>query len=145
MILKREREAVAIGIRNTEAHLKKLRDRLDALDEAINSLGPFYSEREAGTTQGITDAVRSVYRSSDQYFAPTDIRDALRNQGLLKGYDNEMAVIHQVIRRLEEQGQLQRHGTEKWHRWKPFVHVAGATTISELVGPLPMGSGKGEK
>jgi len=128
--LKEERSAVSNGIANTQAHLKRLQEKLEALDKAISNLEPFYEKGPewraiasallGEETPGITDAVRMIFSShADIYLEPTAVRDALKKDGLIKGYDNEMAVIHQVIRRLEDQKQLEAHPVEKAYRWKP--------------------------
>jgi hypothetical protein len=123
--LKDERSAVVKGIANTQAHLVRLQEKLESLDRAINNIEPFYEH--AGSVwspivgeyaPGITDAVRSIFRANAElYLAPTDIRDALKKEGLMKQYDNEMAVIHQVIGRLEDQDQIRPHAVEKTYRW----------------------------
>jgi hypothetical protein len=131
--LKEERSSVANGIANTKAHLQRLQEQLATLDKAISNLEPFY---EAGgpiwapiigeNAPGITDAVRMIFRShATIHLAPTAIRDALKKDGLIKGYDNEMAVIHQVIRRLEDQGQLEPHPVEKAYRWVSAAEQLG--------------------
>jgi hypothetical protein len=66
----------------------------------------------------ITHSVRAIFTSNqEQFLTPTQVRDALKTHGLMKGYDNEMAVIHQIISRLKDQGQLVTHATEKAYRW----------------------------
>jgi hypothetical protein len=151
--LRDERSTVAHGIGATQAHLKRLEEKLETLDAAIRNLEPFYEAPKeprwsvggvAESAPGITDAVRMIFQSNSIYLAPTAIRDSLKEKGLIKGYDNEMAVIHQVIRRLEDQGQIEPHPAEKAHRWKanpinpqaPFSSVALAGNYMK-VGPPP--------
>jgi hypothetical protein len=134
--LKEERASIAAGIANTEAHLKNLQKRLTAIDSAITALEPLCNEPlnsevimrlmdEAENAPGITDSVRAIFRSNrEHYLTPTQVRDALKTHGLMKGYDNEMAVIHQVISRLKEKGQISAHATEKAYRWNPRNAVA---------------------
>jgi hypothetical protein len=125
--LREERDALARAIPNVEKLLQRHREKLAALDRAISELEPIYERppddlavmAAEESSPGITDAVRMVFRSNREFLGPTAIRDALKKDGLIKGYDNEMAVIHQVIRRLEDQGQIVPHPTEKAHRWKP--------------------------
>lgn len=140
--LKDERSAVVEGIANTQAHLRRLQEKLESLDRAINNIEPFYEG--AGSVwspivgqyaPGITDAVRSIFRANaGLYLAPTDIRDALKKDGLMKQYDNEMAVIHQVISRLEDQDQIKPHAVEKTYRW-----VKPLRTPEEPIGPYALG------
>ena len=123
--LKEERSALVKGIDNTQAHLKRLEEKLASLDKAISNIEPFYegdhrvwSPIIGEYAPGITDAVRSIFRANDGvYLAPTDIRDALKKDGLMRQYDNEMAVIHQIIGRLEDQDQIKPHANEKKYRW----------------------------
>lgn len=143
--LKQERAAIAHGIGNTEAHLKYLREKLRAIDNAITALEPLREERLGANTvlrldapenaAGITDSVRAIFKlNQGQYLTPKQVRDALRTHGLMKGYDNEMAVVHQIVNRLRAQGQLTRHATEKSFRWNtrnsgPRGRGEGVTTL----------------
>ena len=127
--LRDEKTAIERGIVNTKAHLVRLEERLKAVEAAICNVEPFYEKPTESAflngplglfSPGITDAVRGVYQSlpPGDYISPVDVRESLKERGLLKGYDNEMAVIHQVIRRLQDQGQIEPHsGEKKIHRW----------------------------
>ncbi len=122
--LRNERATLAQQIANTEGHLKMLHSRLQAVDESIANIEPFYEQSGVGSfsvpsSSGVTDAIRDVYRSAERnrFLSPTNVRDRLKAEGRLRGYDNEMAVIHQVIKRLMEQGQIEPHLTQKIHRW----------------------------
>src|ERR1700722_18918269 len=129
--LREERTTVASAIANTEAQLGELRKRLSALDAAITALEPLCDEPltaagimrlidAAENAPGITDSVRAIFKSNrERYLTPTQVRDTLKTHGLIKGYDNEMAVIHQVLSRLKEKGQISTHPTEKAYRWNP--------------------------
>jgi hypothetical protein len=120
-VLKEERDAIVSGVANTEAHITNLQKRLEAVDSAIAALEPLCDESfdAAENAPGITHSMRAIFKSNkEHYLTPTQVRDALKTHGLMKGYDNEMAVIHQVISRLKDQGQLLTHATEKAYRWK---------------------------
>jgi len=135
--LREERTTVAAAITSTEVQLRDLQKRLGALDTAITALEPLCDDGpltataimrlmdEADNAPGITDSVRAIFKSNkEQYLTPTQMRDALKTHGLMKGYDNEMAVIHQVISRLKEKGQISAHATDKAYRWNPRNAVA---------------------
>ena len=142
--LKTERAAIVHGIRNTEAHLKYLREKLNAIDSAITALEPLGGERSGANAvlrldaqengAGITDSVRAIFRlNNEQYLTPKQIRDALRTHGLMKGYDNEMAVVHQIINRLREQRQVTPHAAEKSYRWNSAAGEEPARKIAEAI------------
>lgn len=61
-------------------------------------------------TTGITDAVRSVLRSAGAVMLrPPVIKDQLIKMGLnLSGYQNPLAVIGSVLKRLEEAGEVRK-------------------------------------
>jgi hypothetical protein len=140
-ILKALREEGAV----IERQMNVLQERLKALNAAIRSLEPLYEKSAEPAvlngpfglfSPGITEAIRTVYGADSYvYLSPTQVRDKLRRDGLLKGYDNEMAVIHQVIRRLEEQGKIEAHPTEKTHRW---VNRGALGIRKTRVGPRPL-------
>ena len=120
--LRSEKATLTQQIAKVEAHLEMLRGRLKVIDESLANIEPFYGEQQGDFLSeplGTTDAIRDVYRLSERnkYLSPTEVRDNLKAAGRLRGYENEMAVIHQVIRRLMEQGQIEAHPREKLHRW----------------------------
>ena len=126
--LRAERESVSKAIEVGEETLARLKKKLSGLDTAISNLEPFYESAEIAppwlaapeTEIGITDAVRQVYQAVHPGFmSPTSVRDALANRNLLKEYPNEMAVIHQVIRRLQDKEQIEADPSGKTHRWVP--------------------------
>lgn len=61
-----------------------------------------------------------LFAATPTYLIPTAIRNELRARGQLReDYKNEMAVIHQVLRRLEEQGKVEsvESSSGKVYRW----------------------------
>jgi hypothetical protein len=73
----------------------------------------------------LTEAVRKVLQSADQYWTPISVRDALKAQQYnLSGYTNEMASIHAVLKRIYESGDALRMAgsdSKAMYRWKPVV------------------------
>jgi hypothetical protein len=126
-----ERERLSTAIENTQEHLAQLERKLDAVAKTIEILTPVYRSPAPSqnlmnalemveSSSSVTDAVRILlYAVQDKWFMPTAIRNALRSQGKLKDYKNEMAVIHQVLKRLEEQGEVKscESTTGKVYRW----------------------------
>ncbi|HBB95594.1 MAG TPA: hypothetical protein DC054_09395 [Blastocatellia bacterium] len=72
-------------------------------------------------TTGITDAIRSVLRSAGAVMLrPPVIKDQLIKMGLnLSGYQNPLAVIGSVLKRLEESGEVRKipHKDGARYRW----------------------------
>jgi len=84
--------------------------KIASLQSAIKILEPIYGDDATGELPdvaelGITDIVRAILRSSARV-TPTQIRDGVVATGFsMKKYDNPMAIIHQVLRRLVDAGQ----------------------------------------
>jgi hypothetical protein len=73
---------------------------------------------------GITDQIREILKSKyPVLLLPTVVRDYLESRGFpLTNYDNPMAMVHQVLRRLETQKEAESEemaGGGKAYRWKP--------------------------
>lgn len=128
------------------AALLKEREKIDhelkALEEAAKILRPAYATLQgcAGIEPdnvGITDAVRAVLKASGHYMVPTAIRDGLKQTGLLKDYPNEMAVIHEVLRRLarNDEADVQDGPHGKAYAWKPKLAHAPKTLQELAAGP----------
>jgi hypothetical protein len=69
---------------------------------------------------GITDQVRDALKKSPTWVSPTGVRSLIRNRKVVEAYANPMAVIHQVLRRLEEQHEIEVKELEsgkKVYRW----------------------------
>jgi hypothetical protein len=109
-------------IENRLAILKLQRAVIDkeiiGLEEAARILRPIYAELPDlpalldSEDIGITDAVRNALKNAKNLFASshvtaTQLRDLVVAQGFdMSKYNNEMAVIHQVLRRLIEAGEV---------------------------------------
>jgi hypothetical protein len=62
---------------------------------------------EETAPQGLTDACRSILKSTESDLTPTDVRDSLEQSGFDLGkYENPLAVIHTTLKRLAEQGEV---------------------------------------
>jgi hypothetical protein len=94
---------------------------VEMLQFAYNPPQPDELETILATNPGITDQVRSALKSKyPAYCIPTAIRDHIeRVGGKPLSYKNPMAVIHQVLRRLEEQGEVEPSAEGPTsYRWK---------------------------
>lgn len=105
-----------------ESMLRDLLPRRDSLnreiaglEQAIEILKPVYGDDVASGTEitafaelGITDAVRETLRAvAPNRLTAMQVRDALVKSGFdLSEYSNPMAIIHQVLRRLIDAGQV---------------------------------------
>jgi hypothetical protein len=65
------------------------------------------SERALIAAAGLTDLVHAVINRSSSPLSPKDVRDRLLAEGLdVTRYSNPMAMIHQSLKRLAEQGRI---------------------------------------
>ncbi len=66
---------------------------------------------------GIIDTMRHVFRTSDKSFTPVEVRSAMKEMGFeFGGYTNFMATIHSNLKRLIEQGQVERLDPKHYRR-----------------------------
>jgi len=98
-------EAAAREYETLGEQRRKIDDRLTQLAQTIGTLS-----RLIGLTPtvplSITDAVRLAMRSGVP-MTPPEVRDRLLSIGVdLSPYSNELAVIHTVLRRLNEAGEI---------------------------------------
>jgi len=81
-------------------------------DETLRSL------QELVGTPGFTGAVREFMRRNSLYsFTPIDVREGLKTVNFdVTDYDNPLASIHTILKRLTLRGQVERNadGTYKW-------------------------------
>jgi len=62
---------------------------------------------------GITEATLMVIRGASEPMAPTQVRDELRKVGYdIDSFSNPMASLHQVLKRLEEKGEIWAEKTQ---------------------------------
>ena len=115
---------------------RKLDERLTQLAQTIGTLS-----RLIGLTPtvplSITDAVRLAMRAGVP-MTPPEVRDRLLAIGVdLSSYSNELAVIHTVLRRLNEAGEIRiipKPGGKNAYLWtKPPRVVALGPEIAEFL------------
>jgi hypothetical protein len=142
-------DAVEFKLQSLRSERERIDREIKALEGAAEILRPAYQDLPAAPLLsgalivGVTEGVRSVLQASEDFLVPTAIRDGMKRTGLLKDYPNEMAVIHQIIRRLDERGQLDKQDTPngKAYRWRNQGAVGPPSyTLKELAG-VRYGSG----
>ncbi len=115
---------------------RKIDERLNQLAQTIGTLS-----RLIGLTPtvplSITDAVRLAMRAGVP-MTPPEVRDRLLAIGVdLSSYSNELAVIHTVLRRLNEAGEIRiipKPGGKNAYLWtKPPRVVALGPEIAEFI------------
>lgn len=115
---------------------RKIDERLTQLAQTIGTLS-----RLIGLTPtvplSITDAVRLAIRGGVP-MTPTEVRDRLLAIGVdLSSYSNELAVIHTVLKRLNEAGEIRiipKPGGKTQYLWaKPPKVIALGPEIAEFL------------
>lgn len=133
------RAALQAAAREYEAlgeERRKIDDRLSQLAQTIGTLS-----RLLGLTPtvplSITDAVRLAVRAGVP-MTPTEVRDRLLAIGVdLSIYTNELAVIHTVLKRLNEAGEIRilpKRGGKHAYLWaRPPKVIAVAPEVAEFL------------
>jgi hypothetical protein len=102
------RSALTAAVREYESLGQRRREidaRLSQLAQTIGTLSRLLGMTPTAPLS-ITDAVRLAMRSGVP-MTPLDVRERLRAIGVdLSGYANDLAVIHTVLKRLNEAGEL---------------------------------------
>ena len=134
------RAALAAAAKEYEAlgeERRKIDDRLTQLAQTIGTLS-----RLIGLTptvpMGLTDAIRLVVRGAGVPMTPVEVRDRLLSIGCdLSQYSNELAVVHTVLRRLNEAGEIRiipRPNGKNQYLWaKPPKVIAIGPEIAEFL------------
>ncbi|HXZ40483.1 MAG TPA: hypothetical protein VEG68_07050 [Terriglobales bacterium] len=102
------RQKATLDLRLTQ--LKKTIDALNALVQEAPTLEDNWISAVAGMLGdvGISNAIRCVLLESPVPMTPVEIRDALEVHGVALGhYANPLSVIHNTLKRLTDQGDLQ--------------------------------------
>jgi hypothetical protein len=129
-------EAAAREYETLGEERRKIDDRLTQLAQTIGTLS-----RLIGLTPSvplsITDAVRLALRAGVP-MTPPEVRDRLLSIGVdLSSYSNELAVIHTVLRRLNEAGEIRiipKPGGKNAYLWaKPAKVIAIGPEIAEFL------------
>ena len=84
-------------------------------DETLRSL-----QELVGPAPGFTDAVREfMRRNSDHWFTAIGVRDGLTTVNFEVGeYDNPLASVHTILKRLLVRGEVDRNARDGSYRWK---------------------------
>jgi hypothetical protein len=129
-------EAAAKEYESLGEQRRKIDERLTQLAQTIGTLS-----RLIGLTPtvplSITDAVRLAIRAGVP-MTPMEVRDRLLSIGVdLSSYSNELAVIHTVLKRLNEAGEIRiipKPGGKNQYLWaKPPKVIAIAPEIAEFL------------
>jgi hypothetical protein len=133
------RTALESAVKEYEAlgdERRRIDERLTQLAQTIGTLS-----RLIGLTPtvplSITDAVRLAIRAGVPMTAP-EVRDRLLSIGCdLTNYSNELAVIHTVLKRLNEAGEIRiipRAGGKSAYLWaKPPKVIAIGPEVAEFI------------
>jgi len=89
---------------NLDIGIAKQQQRVSALALLANEANETFGKMALG----LTAACRAAFRAAGpQGLMPTELRDSLKRMGFaVHKYNNPMASIHAVIRRLEEKGEI---------------------------------------
>jgi chromosome segregation ATPase len=101
-------------INNKLAHLSETLTHLDPLTDNPHSSGEI-----AGL--GITDAVRTILKTSSEKLSAKDVEQQLQNNGYdLSGLTAPMASIYKILNRLDLAGEVNREKEEGrvYYTWK---------------------------
>jgi hypothetical protein len=137
------RSALAAAIKEYEVlgqRRREIDDRLAQLAQTVGTLSRLLGLAPT-VPMSITDAVRLAARSGVP-MTPLEVRERLLAIGVdLSSYSNDLAVIHTVLRRLNEAGELRvipKPGGKHAYLWvKPPRAIALGPEIAEFVRGLP--------
>jgi hypothetical protein len=137
------RSALTAAIKEYEAlgeQRQEIDGRLAQLAQTIGTLSRLLG-LAATVPMRITDAVRLAARSGVP-MTPLEVRERLLAIGVdLSTYSNDLAVIHTVLRRLNDSGELRlipKPGGKHAYLWaKPARVIALGPEIAEFVRGLP--------
>ena len=113
--LRNQRSQMERDLEQLNEEIAKATPRVVALAALVedvpedSDLGRFLTETAA---TGITDAVRTVLRSTPGLLRPVDVRNALIKMGVKLDYSNPLAVIGSTLKRLEESGEVLKTTTD---------------------------------
>jgi hypothetical protein len=137
------RSALAAAIKEYEAlgaQRQEIDSRLAQLAQTIGTLSRLLGLAPT-VPLSITDAIRLAMRSGVP-LTPIDVRERLLSIGVdLSGYSNDLAVIHTVVKRLNEAGELRlipKPDGKNAYLWaKPPGAMALGPEIAEFIRGLP--------
>lgn len=83
------------------------------------------SEVEANRYVNLMQAIEAIINQGNGPMAPLQVREALTNHGYdLSCYANPMAMVHQTLRRLSEQGKIRAFPNGIYLRGFMFAHLS---------------------
>lgn len=84
-------------------------------DETLRSL-----QEIVGPSRGFTHAVREfMRRNAERSFTAIAVREGLKTVSFdVTEYDNPLASIHTILKRLSERGELNRNASDGTYRWR---------------------------
>jgi len=137
------RTALAAAVKEYEAlgqQRREIDERLAQLAQTIGTLSRLLGLTPTAPTS-ITDAVRLAMRAGVP-MTPLEVRERLLSIGVdLSTYANDLAVIHTVLKRLNEAGELRlipKPNGKNAYLWaKPARVIALGPEIAEFVRGLP--------
>jgi len=137
------RTALAAAVKEYEAlgqQRREIDERLAQLAQTIGTLSRLLGLTPTVPTS-ITDAVRLAMRAGVP-MTPLEVRERLLSIGVdLSTYANDLAVIHTVLKRLNEAGELRlipKPNGKNAYLWaKPARVIALGPEIAEFVRGLP--------
>lgn len=121
--LRHERAQAEQSLAEIDERIAKITPKVIGLAALVDEvpedseLGQFLIET---ASMGITDAVRTVLRSTPGLMQPLDVRNALIRMGVnLRDYKNQLAVIGSTLKRLEESGEVVKSTPQgkPWYSW----------------------------
>ncbi len=84
---------------------------------------------------GMTDAVRKVMQSKEEFFSPVAVRTELQKSGYdLAHYKNVLASIHTILKRLTEAGEVRTDIVEDRtvYKWNRGIKMFRQGTLKDL-------------
>jgi len=131
-LVRLEAEAAELDIKRDE-----LRKQMEQTKRVIASLASLAGEHGINAGEmGFTDACRTMLNNAHpEWISAIEIREALVRSGFdLSGYANAMASIHTILRRLEENNEVEKkeEGLKTVFRRKPKLVCMG---VSITYGP----------
>ena len=133
------RAALDAAVKEYEAlgeQRRRIDDRLTQLAQTIGTLSRLIGLAPT-VPLSITDAVRLAIRAGVP-MTPTEVRDRMLSIGVdLSSYSNQLAVIHTVLKRLNEAGEIRiipKPGGKNQYLWaKPPKVIALGPEIAEFL------------
>jgi hypothetical protein len=118
------RDAAAEELAELLTTQKKTEQRIVQLRQTIASLDALAGRRIIGESEGLTDAIRSIFKALPEKTSISGlaIKRKLLNIGFAESqYSNFMSSVHVVLSRLEERGEIRRFREGKALMFTPVI------------------------